>query len=292
MSSEEHCKYISSRGFLKACDIHSSTPRSSTWELIEYNHDFPNHLDGTTIYVCSTAVRNFIYNKLPYINYKFVLVTGDTDECVPSQILNDAEFENFINHPNLLRWCSQNCVSEHPKMVKIPIGLDYHTRSIEVAPIDQEQGLASLSKSVQPFWERTLQCYSNFHFVIYETMKFGYMRSDVVRDIPSELVFYEPTVVNRIETWKNQSKYAFVLSPHGNGLDCHRTWEALILGCIPIVRTSPIDSLYEDLPVLIVNEWTDVTEALLKTTVEQFKNQSFSYEKLTLPYWMNKIKQI
>jgi hypothetical protein len=118
------------------------------------------------------------------------------------------------------------------------------------------------------------------------------MRSDVVRDVPSELVFYEPTVVDRIETWKNQSKYAFVLSPHGNGLDCHRTWEALILGCIPIVRRSPVDSLYEDLPVLIVNEWTDITETLLKTTVEQFKNQSFSYEKLTLPYWMNKITQI
>ena len=90
----------------------------------------------------------------------------------------------------------------------------------------------------------------------------------------------------------NQSKYAFVLSPHGNGLDCHRTWEALILGCIPVVRTSPIDSLYEGLPVLIVNEWHDINEELLKNTIEKFKNKSFSYEKLTLRYWMDKIKQI
>jgi hypothetical protein len=32
--------------------------------------------------------------------------------------------------------------------------------------------------------------------------------------------------------------YAFVASPYGGGPDCHRTWEALILGCIPIVKSS------------------------------------------------------
>ena len=299
MSSEEHCKYISSRGFLKACDIHSTTPRSSIWELINYNEDFQNKSNGTTIYICSTAMLYFFYNKLPYINYKFILVTGDTDECVPSQIMNDATITSFMNNPNLIHWYSQNCVIEHHKMTKIPIGLDYHTRSIIsdtnndiIVPIEQENILIAISTSVKPFWERPAQCYSNFHFVNYETRKFGYMRTDVIKDVPSELVFYEPIIIDRIESWENQSKYAFVLSPHGNGLDCHRTWEALILGCIPVVRTSPIDSLYEGLPVLIVNEWHDINEELLKNTIEKFKNKSFSYEKLTLRYWMDKIKQI
>ena len=145
-------------------------------------------------------------------------------------------------------------------------------------------------------------------------MKFGYMRTDVINDVPHELVFYEPIILDRKESWEKQSEYAFVLSPHGNGLDCHRTWEALILGCIPIVRTSPIDSLYEGLPVLIVNDWNNINNELLQNTIDQFKNMSlscnsrrefpdnldlaapqasakspFSYEKLTLSFWMDKI---
>jgi hypothetical protein len=53
--------------------------------------------------------------------------------------------------------------------------------------------------------------------------------------------------------------HAFVASPHGNGLDCHRTWEALALGCIPIVKRSPIDKVFQGLPVWIVGSWKEVT---------------------------------
>jgi hypothetical protein len=30
----------------------------------------------------------------------------------------------------------------------------------------------------------------------------------------------------------------------------------------------------------------------LETTIQEFKNRTFSYEKLTLAYWNNKIKEI
>ena len=46
------------------------------------------------------------------------------------------------------------------------------------------------------------------------------------------------------------SKFKFVLSPPGAGIDCHRTWELLYLDCIPIVQSSTINELYDDLPVL------------------------------------------
>ena len=42
------------------------------------------------------------------------------------------------------------------------------------------------------------------------------------------------------------NKYKFILSPSGAGPDCHRTWEALYMGCIPIVISSSIKELYED----------------------------------------------
>ena len=53
-------------------------------------------------------------------------------------------------------------------------------------------------------------------------------------------------------TWEEQSQYQFILSPHGAGIDCFRTWEALVLGCIPIVKKSHISELFQDLPVIAV----------------------------------------
>lgn len=68
-------------------------------------------------------------------------------------------------------------------------------------------------------------------------------------------------------------------------MDCHRTWEALILGAIPIVRGRQFDAMFADLPVLIVDSWEDVTELKLATTIEEFKKRKFNYRKLELSYW-------
>lgn len=81
----------------------------------------------------------------------------------------------------------------------------------------------------------------------------------------------------------------FVLSPRGNGLDCHRTWEALLMGAIPIVKSSNIDSLFEDLPVLIVSEWDEVTEEFLNEKYEEMQSDSYQMQKQYCDYWFELI---
>ena len=85
--------------------------------------------------------------------------------------------------------------------------------------------------------------------------------------------------------WKLQTRYSFVISPVGQGLDTHRTWEALILGCIPIIRKNPIVEVFKDLPVLMVNKWSDINKELLETTIKKFKTKKFNYDKLNRFYW-------
>ena len=46
----------------------------------------------------------------------------------------------------------------------------------------------------------------------------------------------------------------FVPSPAGNGLDCHRTWEALYLGAVPVVLKSEYTG-DESWPVLVIDSW-------------------------------------
>ncbi|CAK9049128.1 unnamed protein product [Durusdinium trenchii] len=40
---------------------------------------------------------------------------------------------------------------------------------------------------------------------------------------------------------------SFVAAPWGHGLDTHRVWEALMMGSVPVVLSSPLDVLYEQL---------------------------------------------
>lgn len=82
----------------------------------------------------------------------------------------------------------------------------------------------------------------------------------------------------------------FVASPRGAGEDCHRTWEAMLLGAIPIVKTSPLDCLFEGLNVLIIKEWDQIpsTERLEKLYSEMKEKEQLR-EKLFFPYWKNYI---
>ncbi|KAJ3307921.1 hypothetical protein HDV04_002299, partial [Boothiomyces sp. JEL0838] len=81
----------------------------------------------------------------------------------------------------------------------------------------------------------------------------------------------------------------FVVSPPGEAIDCYRTYEALLLGSYPIVKTSVLDPIFEDLPVLIVKDLTKVTALLLEETYINFRKRKWKFEKLYHSYWQSLI---
>lgn len=295
---EENNLFVSSRGILKSCDYYSLTPHSSTYQLYNYLPlEEIKSIKNPSIYICSSAIFDFITTMLPLINFSFILVSGDCDETVPQEILISDDFNNLLSEQRLIHWFCQNMTITHPKITRIPIGLDYHTLTTRPlwGPISscetQEKMLLMIKEKVVPFWNRNIKCYANFHFNM--NTKLGYDRKDAFQKIDGELVYYEEYKVTRLITWNKQKNYSFVICPHGGGLDCHRNWEALCLGCIIIVKTSSIDNLYKDLPVLIVKDWIDINIDLLNSTVIEFKNKfinnEFNIEKLKLSYWIELI---
>jgi predicted O-methyltransferase YrrM len=293
--NESENYFVSSRGLMKSCDFYSKTPMSSSNYLTNYTEsEFKNlkNIKNPKIYVCSKALEDFCNRLLPVIDFHFILISGDCDETMPYDVFTPIKFHQFINNKYLLHWFCQNMTITHSKITNMPIGMDYHTMTKSTVwgaittTINQEKILQSVKEESPK--ERQIKCYANFQFLM--TTRYGSDRQNAINQISADLVYYEQTHVPRLETWKKQCDYAFVISPHGGGFDCHRTWEALVLGCIPIVRASKIDILYEDLPVLIVKEWSDVTKELLKTTVEQFKTKNFNLDKLSLKYWTDKMQ--
>ena len=79
----------------------------------------------------------------------------------------------------------------------------------------------------------------------------------------TEEYFYEKISESVIYDKTLESRYA--LCPRGCGLDTHRFYECIYLGCIPIVvRTHTVfDRLYDAFPCLVVERWADITEVLL-----------------------------
>ncbi len=160
-------------------------------------------------------------------------------------------------------------------------------------PIDQEAMLMRIKSAMPRMGTRISKAYCNFHFGFHAN-KFAKDRHEAIRHFPKELAYYVSQPTTREIAWQTQCNYVFVLSPHGNGLDCHRTWEALCLGCIPIVKTSALDPMYTGLPVLILEEWSNVTAELLsQKQIEMaplFDTDVFK-EKMQLKYWMQKIQK-
>ena len=300
---EQLCYYVNSRGILKSCSFYSPNPKSSCNNDAGYLLNMLNSnkmFNGMSIYVCSDLLKLFVNQILPNIKNTFVLVSGDSDLCVPLEALNQGETYKLLNSPLLLKWFVQNTrIQENEKIIQLPIGLDYHTISNNPncswkipgenhLPRFQEHTLVSLIEKSVPFDERKLQIYVNFST---NSDRFG-QRKNALNSIPNNLLAIEPNATPRTFYWSQIIKYAFVLSPFGIGMDCHRTWEALCLGSIPIICAPHFTKLFEDLPVLIVNDWSEITEELLEDTIDNFKDKTFNYEKLTLEYWRNKIANI
>jgi hypothetical protein len=81
----------------------------------------------------------------------------------------------------------------------------------------------------------------------------------------------------------------FVVSPQGKGRACHRDWEALAAGAIPLVDWDPspaMAELYDGLPVVRVADWRRVTPAFLDSEFARIAASAPDLRKLYLPFWI------
>jgi hypothetical protein len=288
------------RGLEETCDSERYTTRTD--ENREYSFDKMKAYD--TVYFSNLNLRKVYKQLYRTFTKPFILVTGEGDcECPNELFETAADFDEFLKWDKLQHWFCQNCLVVHPKITLIPLGLDYHTmmyyshirgdRGPRLTPMEQETHIMDLRKTMRPFWERIPVCYGNFQFLT--ITKYGGDRKDAIAKIPPNAIYYD-CKHQRKQTFINQTSFAFVASPFGQDYECIRTWEALCLGCIAIMKSCPLDSLYEGLPVVIIQDWSEVTPEFLQKTLVEYKekhlNNEFKYEKLHKYYWVRMVQQM
>lgn len=261
---------------------------------------YANVRAGDLMWVRLTALPQFVREVLPTLRCPVGLVTGDEDWAIPSGF---PDADAILASEHIVCWFTQNCDGTDPsgKISGIPIGLDFHTISNRrkwghwpATPAEQEAELLQLVARMPPTRRRRLAVHADFHFNKHKRQIWGEARDDVETILRrNELVTFQDKKVRRIDLWKQKTELAFVVSPHGNGLDCHRTWESLVLGNIVIVKKSSLDPLYQGLPVVIVDDWQAITEGNLRRWLELHADafaRSDVQARLTNRHWIGQMR--
>lgn len=232
-------------------------------------HSEPNENEILRIFVKIDYVHNFFSHKQ---NKPFILFTHNGDLSV------DNSYLNYMSESNLIKWYGQNINTTHPKLESIPIGIanekwDHGNESIFLEVIHQ-----NLIK------ERLI--YVNFD-VNTNRIERNYCLSELNKrgiEMNNKLPFKEYL--------EEVSKSYFVISPNGNGIDCHKTWESLYLKTIPIVKKSINIDFYKDYPIIIINEWSEFNPSVY--TVELYNEIMIDFDINKLCFneqtkWLNHI---
>jgi hypothetical protein len=202
------------------------------------------------------------------------LITHNGDESAPGL------FRSFLDDPKLIAWFTVNLEGEpHPKLHPIPIGIGNRYTGYGNPDFVQKAIDKKLSKEHLLYFNLTIQNFYEERWPVYQLLgraPFCY------RPIKKRFDYYLDDVA--------ASK--FILSPRGVGLDTHRLWESLYLGSYPIVKSSSLDPLYEGLPVIVVKNWNEVTEAFLNEKYEELSQKTYQLERLTMSYWSAKINAL
>ena len=179
------------------------------------------------VFVQSSELERFRETLLPELCHPVVLVTHNGD-------LNITErFSGLVEDRRLLRWFAQNALLRHPKLTALPIGLE--NRCLHSNGVLRD--FVRLRQAPSRKKNRIL-----FGFTVSNNPSERAPAEKALRGSP---LADETSRQNARRYRQLLREYAFVASPPGNGVDCHRTWEALYLGVIPIVKRS---SFYESFP--------------------------------------------
>lgn len=306
--------FIMRWAFQDICD-HVFDPRTSIWAWpttttpggARFN---PEKVQaGDLIFVRN--IELFIKEIHPLIRNPYVIITHGEyrDTC-------KERFLEYLNDETIIAWFSIHPPKYgHKKYFPIPLGLKQE-KKYYLDKEDFSNYLKELSKDIP----KTKLLYLNFDDA-------QNPERQILKKMLNNKTFcsFRNTPVPFADYLKEMAEYKFALSPRGWGPDCYRTWEALYVGTIPIVRRcqfdmlivrspdlsnidkpgfenqyalipassiSQLDTLYQELPILVVDDWEELTEEFLLEKYAEITAQRYSPKKLYMEYWIEKITQV
>ncbi|MBI3632269.1 MAG: hypothetical protein HY225_02380 [Candidatus Vogelbacteria bacterium] len=265
------CPYLSGDGYRKTADhIYDETTKTFQPQNVKRSD---------VIYVRYDFLKDFFAKIHPKIQYQYILLSHNNDEWV------DERYLSYIDD-KIIKWYAQNVTVHHPKLFPLPTGL---------------QNLYNYNYGIINVYEKLNNRLANkknkilFGFSIgkkeYEKERLPALQS--LRNNPSAEEIKSKMV--QISYFELLNEYKFVASPPGIGIESHRTYEAMYLRTIPIVKKSLTTDYYYNLgmPMWIIDDWRELenfTETQLSDKYDSLKDR-FNNRTIFMDYWIDKIHQ-
>jgi len=135
-----------------------------------------------------------------------------------------------------------------PNVYPIPIGLENQSILMNGVKKDFEK---LIEKGLKDFENRTISVLISFNERNNPILRKGL--HDRFKKFPGSYI--PDNFVSPIEYRNLVCNSRYVISPPGNGIDCHRTWESIYLGAIPVVLDEYWPFRKFNLPVLSAKDW-------------------------------------
>ncbi len=233
---------------------------------------------GEIIFVKTDLLEKYFTDIHPLIQFPYKLISHNSDRNITKKELS------YIDE-KIIHWYGQNVTVSHPKLTPLPIGLEnlhIYLNGIVDNFSYWRKKQTSGKKNLILFGFNVQTNPVERQAAITQLRQTG-----VAEEIISPLI--PPAYVAHL------NQYHFVASPTGNGLDCHRTWEALYLGVIPIVKRSVASEFFASLqlPIWLIDDWsemTTLTEITLKKRYEEILARSKT-DALFITYWEKLIRE-
>lgn len=228
------------------------------------------------VFVKTDYLGQFFTQIHPGIRVRYILITHNADHSAPGP------YAEYLDDPKIIAWFGQNpTIMGHPKFKAIPIGIANRMWNHgNPATFDTARTIA---KGIQK------------NYLL--GMNFVVSTHQDVRKPVYELFIKQPFCAqlyhqDHLQYLLGMAATRFVLSPRGNGLDCHRTWEALLMGAIPVMTHSMLDECLEGLPIVFVDDWSQVTAEFLEQEAQRIvlHKDEMHYEKIFFDYWKQLIE--
>ncbi len=260
-------------GWMSICDFAYANNFDSGVKVLKNDTPF-NPVDvfpGAVIFVTGHSINDFFEKINPQIKNPYILV-----------VMFGGVLRKHLDDSNVIACFANDAgsIQYHPKFTMIPIGLFRDERLFHERKKMHELflQLRKKPKNKLVYMNFTRHHWSSERRAIYDMLQ---DKAFVCIGSPKPFTNY----------MQEMSDFKFTISPQGDMWDCYRHWEAIMGGSIPIVPRSCINQLFVGLPVLIIDDWREVTEEFLNEKYDEITNKEYDLKKLYLPYWVEKINE-
>jgi hypothetical protein len=248
---------------------------------------FPSNVDSS--YDTSIEENDVWFIKRDYVPKFFSILPNDCPRINIVTQYSDYETDDTLARmkPRCVRKIfGPNCTTEASNIIPIPLGIGPHFCPITPKAKD----LAKINTKK----DRKKLLYVNFRPATFQQERGPLMDRFVDLFMSGQkwiTIGNQPCDPRIVGNYLEElTDHKFCVCPRGNGIDTHRMWESLYCKTIPIVRYTNAHRNFRDLPILFVNDWSEVTEELLHTKYEQFLTTEWNYSKLRASWWGNRFK--